>query len=56
MGDVKWTPYGGVAADVEVPKMAARIVREWKDGLLTDPGPTVYESVGGPPTAAGDPG
>lgn len=40
MGDVKWTPYGGVAADGEVPQIAAGLVREWKAGLLTSFGHT----------------
>lgn len=40
MGDVRWTPYGGVAADGQVPEMAARLVREWKAGLITDHGHT----------------
>lgn len=40
MTDVRWTPYGGVAADGQVPDMAARVVREWKAGLLTGAGHT----------------
>lgn len=38
MGDVKWTPYGGVAADGEVSRIAADLVREWKAGVLMDSG------------------